>query len=142
MKQSYTMHKSFNRTALAIAVAAGVLSTSNIAVAADEGKLEEVVVTGSRILQRDGMNTPTPVSVLNADELSAMSPGNLIEGISQMPQFFGNQGLNTGGSWFTNAGTGNLNLRGLGVGRTLTLLNGRRMSSSTAFGSEIGRAHV
>lgn len=135
MKQSYTMHKSFNRTALAIAVAAGVLSTSNIAVAADEGKLEEVVVTGSRILQRDGMNTPTPVSVLNADELSAMSPGNLIEGISQMPQFFGNQGLNTGGSWFTNAGTGNLNLRGLGVGRTLTLLNGRRMSSSTAFGS-------
>lgn len=125
----------FKQSTLALAVAAGVIIQAQSALAADEEKLEEVVVTGSRIQQRDGMNTPTPVSVLNADDLSAMSPGNLIEGISQMPQFFGNQGLNTGGSWFTNAGSGNLNLRGLGVGRTLTLLNGRRMASSTAFGS-------
>lgn len=98
--------------------------------------LEEVTVTGSRI-RRDGMVTPTPVTSVNADELNAMSPGAMIEGLSQLPQFFGNEGLNAtppGGSWFTRGGFGQLNLRGLGTNRTLTLLNGRRVISPTAFG--------
>lgn len=125
-----------SKSLLAASIAAAMMATAGAASAQEEGaakELEEIVVTGSR-LKRDGMQTPTPVTILNADDLNKMAPGSLIEGISQLPQFFGNQGLNTGGSWFTNAGYGNLNLRGLGVNRTLTLLNGRRMISATAFG--------
>lgn len=96
-------------------------------------QVEEVVVTGTRI-QTSGMQTPTPVTAVSAEELSTAVPGSLIEGMSQLPQFFGNQTANSPGSWFTRGGYGNLNLRGLGINRTLTLLNGRRMMPSTAFG--------
>ena len=105
---------------------------------AQDQQVEEVVVTGSHITQRSGMNTPVPVTAVVSDELNKMAPGNMIEGISQLPQFFDNQtpaetsAANV--SWFERGGYGNLNMRGLGINRTLTLLNGRRMISSTVFG--------
>lgn len=98
--------------------------------AAGEG--QPIYVTGSRI-QTDGMQSPVPVTVVAADEIEALSPGALITGVSQLPQFYGNQTPNSG-NFFTRAGYGALNLRGLGVNRTLTLLNGRRMVSTSAFG--------
>jgi outer membrane receptor protein involved in Fe transport len=104
-------------------------------VAAQE-ELEEVVVTGSRI-ERSGMVTATPVTVVDAQELDNIAPGTIIEGMAQLPQYVGSETLNGVGegiTWFTRGGYGMLNLRGLGINRTLTLLNGRRMASSTAFG--------
>ncbi|HEY6815401.1 MAG TPA: TonB-dependent receptor, partial [Croceibacterium sp.] len=65
--------------------------------------------------------------------LDALSPGPIISGVSQLPQFYGNQTPNSG-AFFTRSGYGSLNMRGLGVNRTLTLLNGRRMPSTSAFG--------
>lgn len=101
---------------------------------------DPIVVTGSR-LRTDGTETPTPVIAVDAAELQAMAPGGLIEGVSQLPQFFGNQSVASvqksgegGTGWFTRGGYGNLDLRGLGINRTLTLLNGRRMISSGPFG--------
>lgn len=100
----------------------------------------EIVVTGSR-LRVDGTKSPTPITVVGADELSAMGPSGLVEGVSQLPQFFGNQSVAAvqksgegGTGWFTRGGYGNLDLRGLGINRTLTLLNGHRVISSGAFG--------
>jgi outer membrane receptor protein involved in Fe transport len=98
--------------------------------AAGEG--QPIFVTGSRI-QTDGMQAPVPVTVVAAAEIETLSPGALITGVSQLPQFYGNQTPNSG-NFFTRAGYGSLNLRGLGVNRTLTLLNGRRMVSTSAFG--------
>ncbi len=118
------------RHPLALACAAAVGLTSTVTLAQPT---EEIIVTGTRI-QTTGMQTPTPVTAVTSEELSTAVPGTLIEGISQLPQFYGNQTANSPGSWFTRSGYGNLNLRGLGVNRTLTLLNGRRMMSSTAFG--------
>ena len=86
---------------------------------------EEIVVTGTRI-QTSGMQTPTPVTAVTSEQLSTAVPATLIEGIGQLPQFNGNETANSPGSWFTPGGYGNLNLRGLGINRTLTLLNGRR----------------
>ena len=97
------------------------------------GAVEEIVVTGSR-LRQDGMRTPVPVTAVGASELKAMAPTTVIEGITQLPQFYGSQSPNSSGSWFTRGGYGNLDIRGLGINRTLTLLNGRRVVSSTAFG--------
>ncbi|MCL6251298.1 TonB-dependent receptor plug domain-containing protein [Altererythrobacter sp. KTW20L] len=91
-----------------------------------------ILVTGSRI-RTDGMQAPVPVTVVQADEIEALSPGALITGISQLPQFYGNQTPNSG-NFFVRSGYGSLNLRGLGVNRTLTLLNGRRVPSTSAFG--------
>ncbi len=121
--------------------ALALVFSANPAVAQDDGEEaapavpasgERIVVTGSRI-QTDGMQAPVPVTVVGADELETLSPGALITGVSQLPQFYGNQTPNSG-AFFTRAGYGTLNLRGLGVNRTLTLLNGRRVPSSSAFG--------
>ena len=75
-----------------------------------------------------------PVTVVEADELEALSPGALITAVSQLPQFYGNQTPNSGQLLRLARATASLNLRGLGVNRTLTLLNGRRVPSTSAFG--------
>lgn len=115
-------------------LAVSILTGTSPAIAQDE--VEEVVVTGSRI-ERSGMVTATPVTVVDAEELDKIAPGTIIDGMAQLPQYIGSQtanGVGEGITWFTRGGYGMLNLRGLGINRTLTLLNGRRMASSTAFG--------
>jgi len=87
-----------------------------------------IVVTGSRLRTTDGMEMPVPVTVVDAGEIQALSPGSLVTGLSQLPQFYGNQTPGSGSS------RGTLNLRGLGLNRTLTLLNGRRVPGTTASG--------
>ncbi|WP_305095581.1 TonB-dependent receptor domain-containing protein [Croceibacterium aestuarii] len=91
-----------------------------------------IIVTGSRLIT-NGMTSPVPITVVDAEELEAMNPTSLIASVSNLPQFYGNQTPNNS-NFFVRGGTGNLNLRGLGVNRTLTLLNGRRFPSSSAFG--------
>ena len=78
------------------------------------------------------MDTPVPVTAVKAEELEAMDPTSLIASVSQLPQFYSNQRPTS--NFFTRAGSGNLNIRGLGINRTLTLLNGRRVLPATAFG--------
>jgi iron complex outermembrane receptor protein len=94
---------------------------------------EAIVITGSRLRLATGMETPVPVTAVAASEIKAMAPTTLAEGLSQLPQFYGN-GTQTGTNFFSSGSTGSLNLRGLGANRTLVLLNGRRMISATAFG--------
>ena len=93
---------------------------------------EDIVVTGSRVVT-NGMDSPVPVTAVAAEELTKMDPTALINSVSQLPQFYNNQ-TPTNSNFFLRGGTGNLNLRGLGANRTLTLLNGRRFPSSSAFG--------
>jgi outer membrane receptor protein involved in Fe transport len=72
--------------------------------------------------------------MVSSEDLDLIAPGNLVEGMNTLPQFFASQTPNSADSWFLRGGYGMLNLRGLGINRTLTLLDGRRMTSSTAFG--------
>jgi iron complex outermembrane receptor protein len=99
--------------------------------AAEAKDVEEVVVTGSRI-RRVETTTPAPVSVVDAQELldrGFVQPGQVLNTISSnipsVPQAAGNG---------SSAGTGQQfpNLFGLGPGRTLTLVNGRRMVTSSS----------
>jgi outer membrane receptor protein involved in Fe transport len=94
--------------------------------------LDEIQVTGSRI-QRDGMNTPTPVTMLDSSELQSMAPTTLIDSLSQMPQFLNNSTPATHNVY--GAASDLLNLRGIGANRTLVLLDGRRVVSSTRSGA-------
>jgi iron complex outermembrane receptor protein len=116
---------------LACMLAMGVIG--NIAMA-QEPAPEEVVVTGSRITNTNGMETPVPVTVVTPTELSVLAPTNLIEGLAQLPQFYGSATTQTPSPFFTSTGAGSLNLRGLQSNRTLQLLDGRRVVPSTIFG--------
>jgi len=119
------------------ALAAGATNAQAQDAAAPQGGTAEseeaIIITGSRLRLTTGMETPVPVTAVAATEIKAMAPTTLVEGLSQLPQFYGN-GTQTGNNFFNSGSTGSLNLRGLGANRTLVLLNGRRMISATAFG--------
>jgi iron complex outermembrane receptor protein len=94
--------------------------------------VEEIVVTGSRIV-RDGYEAPTPVSVLGAEQLDAMANTNIADAVNTLPAFSNSvtprtlTGNLSGGA----SGVNQLNLRGLGAGRTLVLLDGQRVINSS-----------
>lgn len=102
--------------------------------AAQEAPIDEVTVTGSR-LRTTGFSTPTPVTSVTSDDLELMAPGNLIESVTQLPIFFNNTTQDNPGNFFGTPGSGSLNIRGLNTNRTLTLLNGRRMTPSNRIGA-------
>ena len=94
---------------------------------------EEVVVTGSRIA-RKGFETPTPVTMITAQDLLAKQPTTVNDIVADIPQLRSTQQLNGSG----DVNLSSFNLRDLGQQRTLTLINGRRaVSSSPAGGFDI-----
>jgi outer membrane receptor protein involved in Fe transport len=116
-------------SACALAV---MTSLSGAAQAQDEG-VEEIRVTGTRIV-RSGVDTPVPVTMVSAEELDQIAPGTMIESLITLPQFYDNIAPDqiTGGQ---TGGGANLNLRGAGVNRSLILLDGRRVVPSNRFGT-------
>src|SRR5690606_9263641 len=126
MKKTY---QSYARTILSTALATAIAGITGAAYA-QEATLEEVVTTGSRI-RMTGMETPTPVTAMDASELSSMAPGNMIESLSQLPQFLNNSTPQTTLNYAGSGGASNLNLRGIGSQRTLVLLDGRRVTPSS-----------
>jgi iron complex outermembrane receptor protein len=122
---------SATRQGLRLAVLALAVAGANQTLAADAA-VEEVTITGSRIQRTSGLETPTPVTSVDLDDLSDMNPRQMVEGLSQLPQFLNNQRPQNTGS--LTSGGSNLNLRGAGSTRTLVLLNGRRVPSGNRYG--------
>jgi outer membrane receptor protein involved in Fe transport len=98
--------------------------------AAADGQLSELVVTGSRI-PRPNLEQATPVAVLTPSLIDAGGPQSLGDIIAQLPQV-GSLGTlransnNLGDS----AGIRSIDLRGLGLSRTLVLVDGERHVAS------------
>ena len=109
-----------------------VATPGQVAQAQDADSDETIIVTGSRI-QRSGMETPIPVTAVSDTELNELNPGQIVESLSALPQFFNNQRPQTTG--FPSSAGSNLNLRGLDANRTLVLLDERRLPSGNRFGS-------
>src|SRR6185312_13024921 len=85
--------------------------------------VEEVQVTGTRVV-RDGYSAPTPVTVVGTQEIQASAPANLADFVNKLPTFIGSSTPNNSAGSLSNglAGINALNLRSLGVNRTLILL--------------------
>jgi iron complex outermembrane receptor protein len=91
------------------------------------GAVEEVIVTGTRIV-RDGYEAPTPTTTVTTQQLLATTPTNIPDALNKLPAFSGSrsmQGANNGGG--TNNPGNFLNLRSFGISRTLILLDGHRV---------------
>ncbi len=103
--------------------------------AAQAPAVEEIVVTGSRVV-RDGYEAPTPVSVVGIEQMQTTATSNLADYVNQLPALSGSA---TPQSSVANTTSGlsavnGLSLRGLGNVRTLTLLNGQRTVGSILTG--------
>src|SRR5688572_25887833 len=123
------------RSRLAVAVIIALGGPQIALHAQDEGASspEEIIITGSR-LRTSGIDMPSPVTVVSREEVSVIAPTNLVEGLAELPQFYGSNTTQNPGNFFVTEGAGSLNLRGLQSKRTLQLLNGRRVVQSTIFG--------
>jgi outer membrane receptor protein involved in Fe transport len=118
--------------ALALAPAAAFAAD---AVADGGNAVEEVIVTGSRLVT-DGTRAPTPVTVVSADQLQKAAPRSVTDALLQLPNFKGSVSVQSQGTGTTSSnGAAYLNLRGLGTQRTLVLVDGRRFVPASSAGS-------
>lgn len=115
------------------ALAQEQLAQAQVAQAAD---VEEIVVTGSRIV-RDGYEAPTPVSVIGVDQMQNQATSNLADYVNTLPSLAASSTPQSGSATVTSgrAAVNALNLRGLGTERTLTLLDGKRLVGGNITGS-------
>ena len=114
-----------------MAAASGALAQP----ASDATSVESVTVSGSRLVT-NGAQAPTPVTVVSTEQLQLAAPRNMVDGILQLPQFKGSVSVANQSTGTTSSnGADYLNLRGLGVQRTLVLLDGRRVVPASSAGS-------
>ena len=111
-----------------VAVAVALACTPGAAVAQgdDDGAsvVEEIVVTGSRLPRRD-LTAPSPITTIDRDDILGSGQPTLEGTLNRLPQVqpsFGRASNNPGD------GTAKIDLRGIGAGRTLVMLNGRRLA--------------
>jgi iron complex outermembrane recepter protein len=123
------------RSVLASAISALVGGGSAAQAQAPAGsELDEILVTGSRIVRRD-LDAPSPIVTVDAARLENTSTISIESVLNQMPQFVPegtqfDQGIQAGPT--ASLGIGSVNLRGIGSNRTLVLIDGRRAQPANA----------
>ncbi len=96
----------------------------DVASDASEETGDDIVVTGSRI-ERAGFDQPTPTTVFGETQIEQSARQSLQMFLVDQPQVRPTN-LPTATIGSTTAGTAAVDLRGMGSGRTLVLLNIRR----------------
>ncbi len=98
--------------------------TTTTSLAADN-PASEIIVTGSRIA-RPQTQASVPVAVVSALSIQDAGQTNLLDALRDLP--IAGQSADRSASNFTTSGNGEatVNLRNLGIARTLVLINGRR----------------
>ena len=93
--------------------------------------VQRVQVTGSRInLRQEQVSGVGPVTVIDAETIQRSGAISIETLLQRLPSSAGTAGSQTSAYWTSNGyGTTQVNLRGLGIDRTLVLLNGRRVVS-------------
>jgi iron complex outermembrane receptor protein len=94
----------------------------------------QVVITGSRIARPES-DAPSPVTTVGAEELRNIAATNIGAVLSELPAFRASSNPSTNGFGSFNVGAQIVNTRGLGVTRTLILVDGRRFAPTTREGS-------
>ena len=132
MKLQNTLKGATASAALAVALAGQpVLAQDTDTAATDAAANDEevIVVTGSRIA-RPELALPNPVVALDSANIQESGKVNLTDFLADQPALIGSQTSTfSAGSNLSNAqevGVNFLNLRNLGVSRTLVLVDGRR----------------
>jgi outer membrane receptor protein involved in Fe transport len=106
--------------------------------AEDEGQIDEVVVTGTQI-RGANISDALAVSVVSAEDIEIMgveSGDELLDMIPEMGQNFFSESDTAGGVNAARGDVGAINMRNLGTGNTLVLLNGRRMVNMATYQTE------
>ncbi len=117
---------------VALAGASVLAPPAHAQTAAQTERLEEIVVTGTRIGTIDNLATPNPVVTVSAEDIEISGQTDIANLLRDIPALNSTLTANQSSQSGAPAGTGLLNLRGLGTNRTLVLVNGRRHVSGVA----------
>jgi outer membrane receptor protein involved in Fe transport len=122
-----------NLTVLASSISA-IMGTAGMKSAQAQDAVEEVLVTGSRIVRRD-LDAASPIVTIDTQRLENSSTVSIESVLNQMPQFvpdntqFDSPNV---GSGAVVPGVASVSLRGIGANRTLVLIDGRRAQPVSA----------
>lgn len=103
-----------------------VLSTG-----ADAANGGDIVITGSRIVRKD-YSANSPILTIGAESFKSTNAISLDDTLNRLPQVSPN--LGAGSNNDQSGGATTIDLRNLGVSRTLVLMDGRRMTPTTSTG--------
>jgi outer membrane receptor protein involved in Fe transport len=122
MERKYTVAAAVRRALVMSAVTATTVAAPALAQEAT-GQLDQIVVTGSRI-KRPDLESASPVSVISHDTIVAAGVTDIGNLVQRMPSMSGSPI----GTTTNNGGNGSvqIDLRGMGADRTVTLINGYR----------------
>ena len=125
----------FTKSKIAMALLLVATGLPTVGAAQDNVEVEEVVITGSNIRRRGDYENPNPVQTVGMEEISntgAVRVQDIFKGITA------NSGSQTSNRQNALQGVSQFSLRGLGIGSTLTLVNGRRAGLSPVSDSSGG----
>jgi len=117
------------------AVLAMIISAPAFAQPAQQGGVESVTVSSSRI-QSAGFDAPTPTTVIGAADIEKQANTNIFTTVSQLPSLMGSTGVTVGNGGSSNGvnGLSALNLRGLGTQRNLIMIDSERVIPTSTQG--------
>ena len=133
MSQNKTMRDAVR---IALGITTGVFALQAVPAMAQEDEsakpVEEVVVTGSRITRSTLNSQSQDTLVISAEDMQVAGDISVADALRT-------SNLNSLGSFRESSGSSaqsnaTVNLRGLGAGRTLVLINGRRVAGSPSLG--------
>lgn len=115
---------------------AALASSSLTWAQADDEVIEEIVTTGS-LIRRSSSSGALPITVVDRGDLEALGAPTTTDIVNDLVINSGSENRsNALGGQNRNTGTANVNLRGLGLDKTLVLFNGKRqVIHSTSAGS-------
>lgn len=100
--------------------------------------VDEIIVTGSRIVRRDFV-AESPITTVSQEFIENSGPATLEQALNALPQFQASANAQTSSTSGYGAGASgaraSANLRGLGPSRTLVLFDGKRMQPSDTMGT-------
>ena len=126
--------------AIKMIVVLGCAVTSVVALSQEETELEEIVGVGSQIKGAQ-INSALPVSIISSEDIDILgldSGEELLENMAEMGlNYFTEAEAFSGGVNSVRGDIGSYNLRNMGVGNTLVLLNGRRLVNAAGYQTEL-----
>jgi len=126
--------KTFKSALLAgTAASAALIAMTGVAAAQEAApSVEKVTVTGTRIKQRD-FKSISPIATVSSKDLTMTGSVNVESLLNELPQIV--PGVTISSNNPSLSGFATADLRGLGPGRTLVLVNGRRANPSDRSGA-------
>jgi len=109
----------------------GAMSSAYAQEAPAADQIEEITVTGSRIVRKD-YETTSPVFTLDSQALVDAGTPQIEQVLNELPQIV--PSITTTSNNPSNGGQAFVDMRGLGAGRTLVLMDGARLQPSTVSG--------